>query len=60
MSRKVDVTMIDIHDSPNWKKAFRVNGPIQGDLRGDALSLCPDRLNPWSKKKLTIQCGPLS
>ena len=43
--------------SPNWKQAFRVNGPFQGDLRGVALSLCPDRLNAWSKKNLTIQCG---
>ena len=60
MSRKVDVTMTDIHKSPNWKKAFHVNGPFQGALRGVALSLCPDRLDPWSKKKLTIQCGPLS
>lgn len=59
MSRKVDGTMIDIHDSPNWKKAFRVNGPFQGNLRGVALSLCPDRLTPWSKKKINYPMWPI-
>ena len=43
--------------SANWKQAFRVNGPFQGDLRAVALSLCQIDLILGAKKNLTIQCG---
>ena len=51
--------MNDIHHSSKWKEAYDDNGTFHGDLRGIALSLCVDGLNPWSKNKATYSMWPI-
>jgi len=49
----------DIHDSKVWKDAYAGDGVFHGDVRGIALSLCMDGLNPYSKNKVNYSMWPI-
>ena len=45
--------MSDIHHSPMWNEAYRDVGVFKGDLRGIALGICADGVNPFSHLRTT-------
>lgn len=45
--------MTDIHDSQDRRRQMMTKVHFMGDRRGVAMSLCLDRLNPWSKNMAT-------
>ena len=51
--------MFDLHDSPEWSRAYSVSGIFNGDKRGLSLALCSDGLNPYAHHRIQYSMWPL-
>ena len=51
--------MFDLHDSPEWSRAYSVGGIFNGDRRGLSLAFCSDGLNLYAHHRVQYSMWPL-